>query len=285
MSYCVYKHTFPNGKVYIGITSQNVKRRWRKNGEGYCQKRSGEYTQSLMAHAINKYGWDNILHEILFDGLTKEEAEEKEQELIIFYNSNNSEYGYNIANGGRVNSISEETKRKISKSHKGKKLSEQHKRRIGESGKGHPTTLKGRPISQEHKEKIRKAMTGNKNPFYGKHHSEETKKKMSEAHEMISKGDKNPNAKITLQYDLNMNLIHVYNYAKQAANKLHINVNGITNCCIQYSKSSNGFIWKYLYDATRRNGTIIKGAISLGLITEEEALNVLKEKGFNYEIR
>ena len=32
--YSVYKHTFPNGKVYIGITKQNPLKRWR-NGTGY----------------------------------------------------------------------------------------------------------------------------------------------------------------------------------------------------------------------------------------------------------
>ena len=143
---------------------------------------------------------------------------------------------------------------------------------------GHSTTLRGKSISQEHREKISKAMTGNKNPFYGKSHSEESLKKMSDIHKILSKGDKNPNAKITLQYDLDMNLIHIYRYAKQAADKLHVSANGITNCCIQYSKSSSGFIWKYLYDTTRRDGTIILGAISLGLITEEEALNMLKEE-------
>ena len=34
MSYCVYKHTCPNGKVYIGVTSQNPLRSWN-NGNGY----------------------------------------------------------------------------------------------------------------------------------------------------------------------------------------------------------------------------------------------------------
>ena len=55
MSYTVYKHTFPNNKVYIGITSQSVSRRWR-NGEGYRNK------QQLIYRAILKYGWDNIKH-------------------------------------------------------------------------------------------------------------------------------------------------------------------------------------------------------------------------------
>ena len=34
--YSVYKHTFPNGKVYIGITKQNpLKRRRKRQAGGY----------------------------------------------------------------------------------------------------------------------------------------------------------------------------------------------------------------------------------------------------------
>lgn len=32
--YKVYKHTFPNGKKYIGITKLTVENRWR-SGKGY----------------------------------------------------------------------------------------------------------------------------------------------------------------------------------------------------------------------------------------------------------
>lgn len=33
--YCVYMHTSPSEKRYIGITSQSPEARWRKNGAGY----------------------------------------------------------------------------------------------------------------------------------------------------------------------------------------------------------------------------------------------------------
>ena len=36
-NYSVYCHTFPNGKVDIGITGQPVKQRWA-NGLGYSKK-------------------------------------------------------------------------------------------------------------------------------------------------------------------------------------------------------------------------------------------------------
>lgn len=92
MSFCVYKHTSPNGKVYIGITSLNPIRRWN-NGKGYS-------SQPYFFRAILKYGWDNFNHEILFSDLTKEEACQKEVELIKSYKSNGSKYGYNISSGG-----------------------------------------------------------------------------------------------------------------------------------------------------------------------------------------
>lgn len=90
--YKVYKHTFPNGKVYIGITSQKPKSRWA-NGKGYQDNKR-------MYNAIKKYGWNNIKHEILFTGLTQEQAFEKEIELIAEYDSTKFDKGYNISHGG-----------------------------------------------------------------------------------------------------------------------------------------------------------------------------------------
>ena len=69
--YIVYKHTSPSGKVYIGITGRTVKERWGKNGNGY------KYCPYFY-RAIKKYGWDNIKHEILYEGLTEDERSPKE---------------------------------------------------------------------------------------------------------------------------------------------------------------------------------------------------------------
>ncbi len=167
-NYSVYKHTFPNGKVYIGITSQRPKRRW-DNGRGYLNKKDNcEYTQPHMARAILKYGWDNIEHEVIFNGLTKAEAEQIEINLISQYQSNNYKYGYNVANGGSLaGAHSEETKKKLSEAHKGKRLSEEHKKKISEANKGKKFTeeyckrvsesLRGRKLSEEHREKVAEA--------------------------------------------------------------------------------------------------------------------------------
>lgn len=105
----VYKHTTPNKKVYIGITSKNPLYRWA-NGNGY--KNNDHFFRAIL-----KYGWDNIKHEILFTDLTKEEACEKEIELISFYKSDEYEHGYNNTHGGEHGKLTEETKRKIKVSH------------------------------------------------------------------------------------------------------------------------------------------------------------------------
>ena len=48
--------------------------------------------------AIQKYGWDNFKHEILFSNLTQEEAERYEKNLISEYR--NGGKCYNILDGG-----------------------------------------------------------------------------------------------------------------------------------------------------------------------------------------
>lgn len=60
---------------------------------------SGYYHNQAMQEAIWKYGWDNILTEVLFEGLTKKQAEKKEVALIKKYKSTDSSIGYNILIG------------------------------------------------------------------------------------------------------------------------------------------------------------------------------------------
>ena len=91
MSYSVYCHTFPDGKKYIGITSQNPEKRWNK-GQGYKKQK--------VYKAISKFGWENIKHEVLFSGLSKEEAEFKERCFIKEYNTIGQ--GWNVDTGGEI---------------------------------------------------------------------------------------------------------------------------------------------------------------------------------------
>lgn len=102
--FTVYCHTNKiNGKKYIGITSQNIYKRWR-DGKGYLQlnKNLKKY-QPIFAKAVEKYGWENFEHEILAENLSEQEAKQKEIELIAYYHTyiNDPECaGYNMTKGG-----------------------------------------------------------------------------------------------------------------------------------------------------------------------------------------
>lgn len=126
-NYYVYKHTSPSGKCYIGITCQNPEKRWGYNGYNYIiKKKDGKQKHPYFANAILKYGWDNIKHEILHSGLSKEEACCKEQEYIKIYKTGGK--SYNITDGGEGSSgykFSLETIEKIANSLKGLKQSKE----------------------------------------------------------------------------------------------------------------------------------------------------------------
>lgn len=213
--FCVYKHTNNlNNKVYIGITIQKPYKRWL-NGKGYT---NNDYFNK----SINKYGWDNFSHEILYEHLTKEEAEQKEIELIAQYRSNQREFGYNIQNGGmHKGKFSEISKKKMSESHigitawnkglhigigqennfYGKKHSEETKKKISNANKGRKKTPEqiekvrnscketwrkkienGYTMSEETRKKISDANKGRVSTFKGHHHTEEAKNKLRIAH-------------------------------------------------------------------------------------------------------
>lgn len=98
-NWTVYIHIVPkclsghdHDKYYVGITRQEIKRRFGKNGSGY--KNIHFY------NAIEKYGWNNIEHCIIAGNLTHEEANNFERILIRILKSNDKMYGYNISGGG-----------------------------------------------------------------------------------------------------------------------------------------------------------------------------------------
>lgn len=145
--YTLYRHIFPNGKMYVGITRQTpICRRWH-NGHGYDN-------QPKMANAIAKYGWSSVKSEVLLCDLTMQEAKFWERFYIELFDTVNN--GYNITHGGDgLNGVklSEETKRKIGDANRGKPATnngEYFRRYVAEHGAWN----KGVPLSGEHLRKI-----------------------------------------------------------------------------------------------------------------------------------
>lgn len=94
--YKLYMHVNKiNGKVYIGQTKTSYLSRWDNgNGYGHC---------SRFAKAIKKYGWGGFEHIPLIEKLSKIEVDYFERFFIVFFDSQNPEFGYNLTCGGDEN--------------------------------------------------------------------------------------------------------------------------------------------------------------------------------------
>lgn len=152
----VYRHITPDGKSYIGKTSQRPKKRW-KNGKGY--------KGTLFSGAIQKFGWDKIEHEILDTNLDEFEAKCLEEYYILSYRtfigfSDCNGYNMSLGEGTTGWQPTNETREKISESNKGKTQhkgfhhSEETKKRISESHKG-------KTNSPETRKRISEGLKGN----------------------------------------------------------------------------------------------------------------------------
>lgn len=101
-----------NGKIYIGQTVGTLQRR-------ISQHKSNSKKKSVINMAIRKYGWDNFVAEVIDSAKSIEELNQKEIYWIQHYESI-APNGYNLEIGGKNAINSEETRKKISQSLKGK---------------------------------------------------------------------------------------------------------------------------------------------------------------------
>lgn len=132
MKYWVYIHTCPNGKKYVGCTTQKLTQRW-KEGKGYLF--NSHFTQAIL-----KYGWNNIQHEA-WELTSESEMYYAEKYLIAYHQTTNPKFGYNHRTGGMEGSkkteprkpVSEETRKKLS--YKALHRSPEHRKRLSEANK------------------------------------------------------------------------------------------------------------------------------------------------------
>ena len=89
--FVIYKAEFPNGKVYIGKSKDFDS---RKIKHSY----STRYYNTKLTNAINKYGFDSIKWEIIFETDDINILNQKEIEFILKYDSIKN--GYNTSTGG-----------------------------------------------------------------------------------------------------------------------------------------------------------------------------------------
>lgn len=87
MIYYIYRHIAPDGKSYIGKTKDPSKRYQNGNGYKKCPK---------FWKAINKFGWENIQHEIL--AITKNDCEARKLEKLMIKEYDTINNGYNACN-------------------------------------------------------------------------------------------------------------------------------------------------------------------------------------------
>lgn len=271
--YSIYVHTNKiNNKKYIGQSCIPLEKRWNK-GEGYQRC-------PYFYRAIKKYGWDNFIHEVLKDGLSKEQADYWETFYIKEFKTLNPDFGYNLTLGGegsvgRV--LSDESKRKMSNSQKkrftsqeerdkiskansgekgywfGKNLPDEIKQKISKANKGKhfndeskqklSNSLKGRKLSEETKQKMKAGRQGENAHMYGKHHSEESKKKMSEKHKGKNCGEDNINSCKVRCIETNEIFDSMASAAKSVGLKSYTN---ISQCCHGKREKAKGYHWEFI---------------------------------------
>jgi len=162
-----------NDKVYIG-SSIHIMNRWSRHRSDLEKNRS---TSNKLQNSYNKNGKDNFKFSII-EECSIDDLLEREQLYIDLFDSYNKGYnsapkagntlGYSPtqetrdkiskAMKGEKNPFygkkhSEESLKKMSKSHSGVKLSEEHKKKIGDAQRGIPV----KPFTEEHKLNISKS--------------------------------------------------------------------------------------------------------------------------------
>lgn len=110
----IYKATSPSGKMYIGQTVDLEQRKSKHQSD------ARKFTYAF-ANAINKYGIDGFVWEIIEDNITINELNKKEEYYINKFDT--YENGYNSTEGGDFNPMMYQKLRdKVSRSKTGKKM-------------------------------------------------------------------------------------------------------------------------------------------------------------------
>ena len=202
-----------NGMQYVGQTKDFIKREraWKCLGWAYANQ--------LLTDERNKYGLANFNFEILKE-CDDSELNKWEKYFIKEFNTIYPN-GYNDNEGGKL----------------GFHHSEETKKKIGESGKGKHYDRVGIKLTEEHKRKISEALKGKVPLAAVEKHAELNSKKV-------------------FQYTIDNKLVKVYSSIREASRETNFSFNGIRCCCNGgfFSKTRNkwvccktfkGYKWSY----------------------------------------
>lgn len=183
----LYMLTFPNGKLYVGITN-NFANRMSSHRRGGAKPHMSQ--QSVLHSAIAKHGWENIDKKVIITG-PREYIMDMEIKIIAEWRLRHRDFGYNVTLGGNTSpTLCPDVAARVGRANKGKVRTAEHRAKISNSLIGHSvsdTTRRkigassyGTKHSPEHIEKIRLAGMGRK-------HSDESRLKMRESMRGIAK--------------------------------------------------------------------------------------------------
>ncbi|KKL58647.1 hypothetical protein LCGC14_2223260, partial [marine sediment metagenome] len=114
----IYKAVSPSNKVYIGQTTKGL--RYRKTIHITVSKNPNNASYNTpFCKALRKYGANNFNWIILYDNIPKSKLDDMEIQTIANYNSYHGK-GYNSTSGGKSCMHSDETKKKMSETRRGK---------------------------------------------------------------------------------------------------------------------------------------------------------------------
>jgi group I intron endonuclease len=144
-----------NGKQYVGITQSTLQRRFNQHVH-----QSKSKIKWILHESIAKHGKQCFTIVELEQNETKDSAFESEKRWISELQTLMPK-GYNMTPGGEIVVHSEETRRKMSQSHKGKKFTKEHIQHMKENhwsktgthvhlhGKNHPLAKRRKVIDDK----------------------------------------------------------------------------------------------------------------------------------------
>jgi group I intron endonuclease len=241
----IYKITSPSGKIYIG-QSVDIEKRFSVYNGLHCKNQPILY-KSFIKYSVEKHKFEILCEcEIL-------ELNDKERYYQDFYSAIGKN-GLNCkltASNDKSGIFSEETKQRISQSHKGKKISVEVKFKLSEAGKKRKhseetrnkmsKTHRGKTFSEETKIKMSEAQKGEKHYNFGKKLSEETKIKMSKSQKGKPKPEEYKNKKSKLILNIQTGIYYLG--VKEAAESVNMNIGTLRGCLSGNDKNKTNFIY------------------------------------------